>query len=161
MNMNELAQAYLRPCANKIPFPAQVAYANLLDVERMDFSMDSLDYIDGILDSIRAADKPQFEAFIAKQENQSFLFVLCFYVGTTVAHSSNQIIAWLDYDSMIEELPENAAMYPRSFPTAATCVLEKSGWFVPLSAICSRLFDESPEKSVKLSAAAFLPLPAQ
>ncbi len=161
MNMNEMAQAYLQPCATKTPFPEQVAFGSLLDDGRMDFSMDSLDYIDQMLDSLRDNAKPEFTTFIEKQENQNFLFVLGFYIGTTIAHNSDQIIAWLDYDSMIEEMPENAATYPRVFQTSASCVFEKSGWFIPLSCVCSRLFEPAPKLSMKSIAANFMPTAAK
>jgi hypothetical protein len=155
-NMNEMAQSYLQPCATKTPFPKQVAFGPLLDDKRMDFSLDSLDYVDQMLDSIRASDKPQFNAFIERQENQNFLFVLGFYVGTTIAYQDKQVIAWLDYDSMIEEMPENAATFQRVFQTSATCVFEKTGWFLPLTGICGRLFGPA-QQSMRSIAMTFLP----
>jgi hypothetical protein len=161
MNMNEMAQAYLQPCASKTPFPEQVAFGSLLDDARMDFSMDSLDYVDQLLDSIRASDLPQFTTFIEKPENQNFLLVLGFYVGTIIAQEGDQLVAWLDYESMIEEFPENAATYPRVFQTAATCVFEKSGWFLPLSGVCGRLFGPVPQQSMKSIASTFLPAAAE
>jgi hypothetical protein len=157
MNMNEMAQAYLQPCATKTPYPEQVAFGHLLDDARMDYSMQSLDYVDQLLDSIKAGDKPEFSTFIEKQENQNFLLVLGFYVGTTIAHNGDQRIAWLDYDDMIEEFPNNAAAYPRVFQTSATCVFEKSGWFLPLTGVCGRLFAPVAQPDMKSIATAFLP----
>ncbi len=156
MDLNELAQAYLRPFATKTPFPPQVAYGELIGVQEMDFSLASLDVVDHVLDHIRHTDRPDAATFLQKQENQTFLLVLCFYVGTTVAYQQKQSIAWLDYDTMIEEMPENKANYPRIFQTAVTCVLEKSGWMVPLGSICGRLFDDTPLTGVRQSAQLFL-----
>jgi hypothetical protein len=157
MSMNQMAQAYLQPLATRTPFPAQVAYGHLLGDARLNFSPDSLDYVDLLLDSIRKNERPDFATFVNKQENQNFLFVLCFYVGTVVAQKSGQRIAWLDYDQMLKAIPDNATMYPRCFQTAATCILEKSGFFVPLSSICERLFEDPPGKSVRFSAESFMP----
>lgn len=156
MELNELAKAYLQPFATKTPFPPQVAYGNLIGVHEMDFSLASLDVVDHILDHIRHTDKPDAATFLHKQENQNFLLALCFYVGTTVAYQDKQSIAWLDYDTMIGEMPDNAANYPRIFQTAVTCVMDKSGWMVPLGAICGRLFDDQPLTGVKQSAMLFL-----
>jgi hypothetical protein len=157
MNMNDMAQAYLQPCASKTPFPEQVAFGSQLDDPRMDFSMASLDYVDHLLDTIRASDAPQFLSFIEKQENLNFLLVLGFYAGTCIAHAGDQLIAWLDYDDMIKEMPDNAATYPRVFQTSASCVFEKSGWFLPLACVCNRLFGQGPQQSTKAIATTFLP----
>ncbi len=157
MNMNEMAQVYLQPCATKTPFPEQVAFGSQLDDARMDFSMDSLDDVDRMLDAIKASGLPPFTTFIEKEENKNFLLVLGFYLGTTIAHTGDQLIAWLDYDDMIKEMPKNAANFPRVFQTSATCVLEKSDWFLPLSCVCNRLFAQERPPSTKSIATAFLP----
>jgi hypothetical protein len=156
-DMSDQSRMYLDPKKTGYAYPPEhFAYSKLLDDPRLDFSVASLDHIDALLDSIRKRDKPDFAAFLDKQQNQNFLLVLCFYVGEVMAKHSGQNITWLDYDSMLKAVPGNGAMFPRCFQTVVTCVLDRKGFFVPLSSICSRLFEESPDKSVRFSAEGFM-----
>jgi len=155
-DMNTWARIHLEPIRLRQPFTPQFAYGEFLGSPQLDFSVESLGHVDSILDSIRTREQPQFGAFLEKPENQSFLLVLCFYVGEVIAKNSGQKINWFDYDGMLEAIPDNGRMFPRCFQTSATCILDKAGFFVPLSSICSRLFDDPVEKSVKFSAEGFM-----
>lgn len=156
MDMDALSRTYLSPLVEGTGYPEEVGYSYLLNDTRLDFSVESLSYVDLLLDSIRSTEKPEFGAFISQQENQTFLFILGFYAGAVIARNSQQSIRWFDYDAMLEAIPDNAAMFPKVFQTTITCVLSQAGFFVPLASICSRLFEEPVDKSVRFSAEGFM-----
>jgi hypothetical protein len=153
---NELAAKYLQAFADSEEFPGGLSFRSELTRSRLDFTRASLERIDILLDQIRTSEKPNYDVFLEEHANQNFLYLLCFYVGTTMSRCSDQRIAWLDYDEMIRRIPDNGAMFPRCFATSITCILERRGFFVPLASIVDRLFFEPPQKSVKFSAEGFM-----
>jgi hypothetical protein len=61
---------------------------------------------------------------------------------------------------LIEAISDNGTVFPRCFATSMTCIISggsgKSGYFVPLVAIETRLFEGADEKSVAFSAGYYL-----
>jgi hypothetical protein len=147
---------YLQAFADGEAFPGGLAHREALQRLKLDYSRDSLERIDGLLDRIRASHRLSYGAFLNLQSNQNFLYLLCFYVGATIAQCSGQAIEWLDYEQMRRRIPGNETMFPRCFATSITCLLQKRGFFVPLLSIEDRLFNDVPEKSVRFSAEGFM-----
>ena len=156
MPLNQLASQYLEVFQNNGEFEGGLSFQTKLIRCNLDFSIESLKRVDDLLDQIRLRVKPQFDQFLSVHANQNFLYLLCFYVGHCVAVNSKQQIVWLDYSEMSETFPEYKAMYPECFATSATCLFEKTGFFIPLSSIQERLFTDPPGKSVAFSAGGFL-----
>ena len=156
MPLNELSSQYLNVFQNNGVFDGGLSFQTKLNKSNLDFSIESLDRVDDLLDQVRVRLKPQFDQFLSVHSNQNFLYLLCFYVGQCVAVNSKQGIVWLDYSELIETFPEAKAMYPECFATSVTCLFEKTGFFIPLSSIQERLFDDPPGKSVAFSATGFL-----
>lgn len=156
MDMNQRALYYLEALDRNSEIPGGLSFRTALAQSKLDYSVESLDRVDYLLDQIHSRFQPQYGVFFEPQQNQNFLFLLCFYVGTVMSKNSEQSIKWLDYDEMLREIPDNGAMFPRRFETAITCILSRRGFFVPLSSICSRLFDDPVDKSVRFSAEGFM-----
>ena len=156
MTPDDMSAKYLQAFAEDEAFPGGLAHREALQRLKLDFSRESLARIDTLLDRIRASHALNYGTFLNLQSNQNFLHLLCFYVGATIAQCSQQAIEWMDYEQMRRRIPGNEAMFPRSFATSITCVLQKRGFFVPLSSIEDRLFGDPPEKSVRFSAEGFM-----
>jgi len=156
MPINDIAQEHLDALINRLPFPGGIAFRQELDGANLNFTMPSLARVDALLDGVRTRLHPTFDDFLERDDNQNFLHALCFYTGATVALSSRQSIDWYTYDEMITVFPDNAAMFPNCFATHISCVLSRGGFFIPLSSLQERLFDEPPGKSVKFSAEMFV-----
>ena len=152
MTMNQRSAYYLDALARNSEILGGLSFRNVLAQSNLDYSVESLNRVDYLLDQIRARYQPQYGDFLKLQANQNFLFLLCFYVGTVVSKNTKQEIKWLDYEEMLPPMPGNAVGFPRCFQTTITCILSRGGFFVPLSSICSRLFDEPTDKSVPYSA---------
>jgi len=156
MPINELATRYLETFERNEEFPDGLSFRKALTQSNLDYSRDSLARVDYLLDQIRTRLKPDPEAFIQDYANQTFLYLLAFYVGTVTARESGNRIDWYNYEEMLSVIPDNGAFVRQGFASSITCVIENKGFFIPLSAIQERLFDESPGKSVQFSAETFM-----
>jgi hypothetical protein len=157
MPANQMAEQYLQTFSAHGDFPGGLAFRKALDQARLDFTPDSLQRIDLLLRQMRTQLRPVYAEFIDRQENQNFLYLLCFYVGAVVYRYTGENFAWYAYDELKQVAPPDfLAEYPECFGSSMICMLEDSGTFLPLSAILDLLFDEDPARSVVASAATFM-----
>lgn len=156
MPINELAAKYLETFERNEDFPDGLSFRKALNQSNLDYSRESLSRIDYLLDQIRTKFKPNQPEFMQDYANQTFLYFLAFYVGTVTAKQSGSKIDWYNYNEMLTVIPDNKAFFPECFASSITCIIEKKGFFIPLSSIQKRLFDEPPGKSVKFSAEGFM-----
>lgn len=156
MPINDLAAKYLETFERKEEFPDGLSFRKALTQSNLDYSRESLSRIDYLLDQIRTRLKPEYSAFIQDYANQTFLYLLAFYAGTVTAKQSGNRIDWYNYNEMLTVLPDNKAMVPECFASSITCIIDKKGFYIPLSAIQERLFEEPPGKSVAFSAETFM-----
>ena len=156
MPINDLATKYLETFERNEDFPDGLSFRKALIQSNLDYSRESLSRIDQLLDQIRTQLKPAPSTFMQDYANQTFLYFLAFYVGTVTARQSGNKIDWYNYNEMLAVIPDNKAFVPEGFASSITCIIDNKGFFIPLSAIQERLFDEPPGKSVKFSAEGFM-----
>lgn len=156
MPINDLATKYLETFERNEDFPDGLSFRKALTQSDLDYSRESLSRIDSLLDQIRTRFKPEHSTFMQDYANQTFLYLLAFYVGTVTARQSGNKIDWYNYSEMLAVIPDNKAFVPECFASSITCIIHKKGFFIPLSSIEERLFVEPPGKSVKFSAEGFM-----
>jgi hypothetical protein len=156
MPINELATKYLETFERNEDFPDGISFRKALVQSNLDYSRESLSRIDNLLDQIRTKVKPNYSEFIQDYANQSFLYLLAFYVGTVTAMQSKNKIDWYNYNEMIAVIPDNKPLVPECFTSSITCIIHNKAFFIPLSSIIDRLFEEYPSKSVLFSAEGFM-----
>lgn len=159
MPLNHIANRYLDAFAKQEEFDGGLSFRTALLQSSLDYSVESLERVDYLLDQIRTRLRPSPQEFLDPQPNQNFLYLLAFYVGAVAARAAGSSITWLGYDEMLQRMPDNEPFFPRCFATSLTCILSggsKNGFFVPLSSITEALFEEYPEKSVAFSAKTFI-----
>jgi hypothetical protein len=160
MPITHIADRYLTAFNSNEEFDGGLSFREALQQSELDYTPESLKRIDDLLDEIRNRLVPDPRQFLNDQANVNFLYLLAFYVGRVVADETGANIEWYPYDEMVQLFPENRAFFPNCFGSSVTCVLSGGrrggGWFVPLSAIETRLYEEEPDKSVWFSAGAFM-----
>lgn len=157
MPANPMAAQYLQSFAAGGEVPGGLAFREELEQVKLDFTPDSLQRIDILLRRIRKQLHPTYSEFIDKQENQNFLYLLCFYVGAVVYRYTGEEFAWYSYEELKQVAPPDfLAEYPECFGSSMMCMLKESGSFVPLSSILDLLFDDDKDRSVLASAEKFM-----
>jgi hypothetical protein len=160
MPITHIANLYLDAFHRRTEVDGGLSFRHSIEQCDLDYSTDSLKRIDDLLDQIRTELTPEPNRFLDDQANVNFLYLLAFYVGGVVAKHTGSHIEWYQYDEMLEVMPDNRPFVPRCFGSSVTCIVSGGkrggGFFVPLAAIESRLYDEVPDKSVWFSAGAFM-----
>jgi hypothetical protein len=152
-----MAEQYLHTFGTNGDFPGGLAFRKALGQANLDFTPESLGRIDLLLRQMRKQLRPQYGEFIDKQENQNFLYLLCFYVGAVVYRYTREDFVWYPYEELKQVAPpEFLAEYPEAFASSMILMLKDSGTFLPLSSILDLLFEEDDERSVLASADKFM-----
>ncbi len=153
---DDIAQNFLHTFAHDGEFPGGLAFAKALNQVKLDYSRESLARIDRLLEQIRTKLKPQPDTFIEKQENQNFLYLLCFYLGELVARERKSTLHWYAYDELLQLTKESADALPRGFVSSMGCIFENGGYFLPLSCLTEGLFFDPPDRSVVMALQKFI-----
>lgn len=157
MPANPMAAQYLHTFAARGEFPGGLAFRQALELLNLDYTPESLQRIDIFLRQMRKQMHPAYSEFIDKQENQNFLYLLCFYVGAVVYRYTGEDFVWYSYEELKQVAPTDfLAEYPECFGSSMMCMLKQSGTFLPLSSILDILFDDDNERSVLASADKFM-----
>ena len=156
MSINHHAHTYLRAFLCGGSFAGGLRFEEELRRLRLDFSQESLERIDALLDAQRESLPEGERKFLLAQANQNFLYLLAFYVGETVAHLTDATINWYNH----EDLAGHSAGFSvlgYGFHTSAVCRFNQSDAdcsdanFAPLVSITARLFEDA-SRSVAYSA---------
>ena len=160
MTITHVALRYLKAFDNNEEFDGGLSFKTALSQSNLDGSRESLARIDTLLDQIQLRFKPDREEYFGNQAHVNFMYLLAFYVGRVVATETNSTIEWYQYDELLELMPDHRDFFPRCFASSVSCILSggtsQGNFFVPISSIQERLFEEFPEKSVAFSATAFM-----
>jgi TPR repeat protein len=166
MPITELAEQYLAALADGgREIPGGISYLDALNQSGLDYTPESLQRIDTLLDQIRTREAPTHEAFIKDRANQNFLYCIGFYVGKTIERNNpGARVEWIQHKELAARNPEAAKVWTYQFETSVICVITggsaRQGEFLPLSSIVIRLFEGPDEKSVWFSADAYMASPA-
>lgn len=147
MSLDRLATGYVAALRGEANLEGGIAYQHAMDVDRLDFSAESLHYVDEFLDVINDSGLAT-DDFLDKQENQNLLYALAFYVGEVVSRVSGSI-RWFSYADKRDQFSklEIEECFGTSIGYQSQDMLQ-----FPLSSIMTRLFEGPHEKSVYYSA---------
>lgn len=165
MPITPLAEQYLATFANGgAGFPGGISYLKALGQCNLDYSPESLQRIDMLLEQIHRKQAPKSDAFIKERANQNFLYFLAFYVGKTIERNNpGAQVEWIEHKELAARSPGLEKVWPYQFETSLICTITggsaRQGDFLPLSSIVIRLFEGPAEKSVWFSADAYMAKP--
>ncbi len=141
MQIDQRAEYYLTTFFEERPFPSGLAFKTALRQSRLDFSLDSLDRVDFLLDQIRQRFSLSPEQFLQKAANADFVYLLGFYLGALAAQHSRVPPAWQDQANRLAPLtPSDVTLASDGFVGRMACVLGGKRVFLPLEPVLQRLF---------------------
>lgn len=152
-DLNFYVHATLARFHAKQPLPEPVAFQKALGQLQFDYTPGAIERVDRLLSQIRVKLKPEPDAFIGASENRSFLHLLAFMVGETVARYRGTHCNWLNYERLQALVADRglAANYPESFGTSVACEIAGEGLLFPLAAIAEALFEAKPRSVLAVS----------
>lgn len=148
---------YLNNFFQEKPWQGGFAHEQELRRCRLDYSLNSLQRIDALLDHVHTAHHPDADTFFNEMANQNFLSVIAFYCGEVLGRARRQAGVWRQYEDLIRQHPDMAETVPPAmwtdflveFPQSEA--EENASVFFPLRAICSRLFGIEPIDSIAVT----------
>lgn len=159
MTPGAAAQSSLARWERGLPSEGGLPFEPLLRRCRLDYSPASLGRIDIFLDAVRSARRPQEADFLADAAQRQLLYLLAFYAGEVIGRAVERAPQWL--------LPAQAAALAPQPPLPAhpfhAALSARFGdarnadgalLFLPLAALCGRLFGPSGAVPQGLQAAA-------
>jgi len=150
MNINKMSEGYVDALLGKAKVDGGILFHQNLDISKFDGKLDSLKYIDEVLDIIHEAGMAD-EEILNSQNGQNFLYALAFYVGYVVGNENGEKVNWITNDEFLKINPDTAKIIGNGFETSIIYNTSKTTQF-PLTSIVVRLFEGPDEKSVWYSA---------
>ncbi|MFC5500599.1 hypothetical protein ACFPOE_23855 [Caenimonas terrae] len=159
MTLTYRALCYLHAFDHKLPIQNGLALESVLRTARLDYSVQSLERIDVLLDALRTTGKIRQDDDLDDPAKQNLLYLLAFYVGEVIGRSLGAAPQWASYEEMAaRERQVNDPHFENSVTLLfAPGLTPRTAWLLPLASICSRLFDRPVTKSVLFSAGLMLP----
>ncbi len=151
-NLAKSAEGYVASFLRGDSFPGGFAYREQLNGCRLDFTLDSLNRIDTLLDHLRKRQMQSFETFMENPANQHFLHFIAFYAGKVTGMNVGVEPEWYTREEAIARVPQLQNLWPDDFfETSIICMFPVKGGgsqqYPPLLSVCTRLF-EGETKSV-------------
>jgi|GEM_PF-4198667 len=151
---SEVCNLFLKKVRTGTIIDSNSAYINLLKKINFDYSIQSLQKIDRVLDYIKTTEnlgkksllgKSPYPDFVTDPERQRFLYVLACYIGTVAAQSVNSTLRWFNYEEMQAML--NDTSFDFSLENNLVMMLENGQLRLPIMALTNYLFDLDSDSS--------------
>lgn len=132
-----------------------IAYLNLLQKIDFDYSYQSLEKIDKVLEYIKTTEMiPQgrnlhqsnYDDFVNDPARQIFIYLLGCYIGMSSAQLAKTTVKWFNHEQMQEILDDPDYFF--SIENNHVMMFDKGYLRLPLMAITNYLFDLNPNSSI-------------
>lgn len=159
MSPNFQALCYLTAWDKGLEVEGGLAWHAQLRKCKLDYSWASLDRVDQFLDALRTQKKPEYETFFSEQSHINLLVFIAFYVVELRGRVSGLRGGLISYQDLQEKDRSAAEVYGEGFHSI---LIEERGnaQFLPLVSVCTRLFEDEPDKSVAFSSGTNIQPPA-
>jgi len=94
IDMHQKAQDFLAALDAGLDLTGGLAFRRALQQSRLDYSMESLDRVEKLLNQIRSKYSPQRESWNTQAGADNFCLMLAFYLGEMISRQANQPIKW-------------------------------------------------------------------
>ena len=141
--INEFFHNFAAKFAGPFDEARPICYPDLLKRDKLDFSHDSLDYVDEYLSVLH-----RLKETIQQNEWHTTVLYAGAYVGEVIRNETENFYHWIDYDDYIPHHPDMQRLIPeRTTPTTAFLVDDGDRMSMPLNKI-ARFIEEGDEHSV-------------
>jgi hypothetical protein len=129
-------QEYLNDFLAGKAIPGEIAFEQALKELKLDFSLESLDVIDGFLIAIKQQTHPDYARWMGASSLCNFLYLLGTYLGATTALNANCFVKWLSYEQTKAMHPAT----PHTFGTSINALFGGDTLMHPVGKVCDLLF---------------------
>ncbi|MDK2122912.1 hypothetical protein [Parachitinimonas caeni] len=138
MDWNQTANQFLDAYANQREVEGGVLFFKALQQARLDYTPESLDRLDALLDQIREKAPLSSDDFFSKIPQRNFALLITFYIGEYLARRIGQPLDWADYEQTMARQPASFKMDPGFF--SYVIGYTHGALCMPLSYLARRLF---------------------
>lgn len=145
-DMNQKAQELLAVLENMdaaATVPGGLAFGSALQQAGLDYSLQSLDRVDHLLDQIKAKLAPQRANWQSQSGTENFRLLLAFYLGTVISRQSGMPMQWYTHEQAALLMPPDKPLPDASWSRLVGVIAASS--CVPLGVIEEKLFENEPE----------------
>ena len=132
-----------------------MAYTHLLERVNFDYSYQSLQKIDKVLDYIKTTERlgpkkrfgaSSYDRFVNDAKRQRFIYLLGCYIGAVSAQLAKTTVRWLNHEQMVALLDDPDI--PLCLENNTVMMLENGRLRLPLLAVTNYLFHLDPDSSM-------------
>ncbi len=148
---NARCQQLLQSFFNNQALGNGLAYRDVLKAVQLDYTLASLERLDGALRRLHETLRPTHESCVNQAPHQAFVRLVAFYVGMCTARVGGLSVKWLNFKELQAHLPELAF----EFESSCGCLLDGRFYF-PLGLVMDVLLKPTPQRTVHAWASGIL-----
>jgi TPR repeat protein len=138
--VNEIARHFLETYAKGGEVDGGWMFGKGLHQAELDFSEDSLERIDRLLDAIRERTKPAREGIVETARGRNFSALLAYYVMAYISRHTGAVIEWHDLESARASVPAGTVLPEGSTSRLVALAPDQGAALMPLGWIEDKLF---------------------
>ncbi len=147
IDLNEQAQIFLAALDQGGDVPGGLEFRRALQQSNLDYSLESLDRVEQLLNQIRTRQSPQREAWRVWPGAGNFCLVLAYYMGTVLSRQTNIPIRWCTRDQASTYMPSGMPIPAEDWARVVGVIGTTA--CVPLGLIEDKLFNEAGEMTCR------------
>lgn len=144
-DMNQKARellAVLKKPEAPATIPGGLAFSTELQQAGLDYSLQSLDRVDQLLEKIKTKFAPSRVSWQKKESAENFCLLLAFYLGTVISRQANMPLQWYTREQAAHLMPPDMPLPDEDWARLVGVIAASP--CVPLGLIESKLFDSDP-----------------
>ena len=146
-DIQQRAQGFLAALDAGAEVPGGLAFRSALKQSQLDYSLESLDRIDKLLNQVRTQFSPQRESWQSQPGAENFCLLLAFYIGEVLSRQTKLPIQWHTHAQAAPLMPPDMPLPDVGWARVVGIIGTSA--CVPLGLIEDKLFDGPGEMTCK------------
>jgi hypothetical protein len=140
VDLNQQARVFLAALDEEGDLPGGLDFRKALQQSRLDYTLESLDRVERLLNQIRLRYSPQRENWKSRPSAGNFCLLLAFYMGTVISRQTKIPIQWCTREQAASSMPADMPI-PEADWSRVVGIIGTSAC-VPLGLIEDKLFND-------------------